>query len=112
MTVPPEELLPGYAHRHKGTSSYRGALRVTRRDPPVWTCTHDHFSPPVARRCAEAEKDRRVQAAKEVLQLLHCMPCDLYFGENGREASDRLGECPYCDVPLGVVKVMVLERSA
>lgn len=111
MTAP-GDLIPGYAHRRMGVASYRGALRETRKGEPVWTCGHDHLVAPSAVRCAEGEKDRRVQGAKEVLLLLHCGPCDLYFGERGWHASDLAGDCPYCEVPLGCVKMMVLERSA
>ena len=111
MSVPPGQLLAGYAHRSKGVTSYRGALRETRKGEPVWTCSHDHFSPASARGCAEAEKNRRVAGHGEVLLLLYCKPCDLYFGENGWGASDRAGECPYCEVPLATARVMVLERG-
>jgi hypothetical protein len=108
--VPPEDLIAGYAHRRMGTASYRGALRETRKGEPVWTCSHDHLVSSSAARCAEGEKDRRVQGAQEVM-LLHCKPCDLYFGEKGWAASDLAGECPYCYVPLTCAKVIVLERS-
>lgn len=108
----PEDLLAGYSHRSKGVASYRGALRVKPKDPPVWTCGHDHVVAPAAVRCAEAEKDRRVQGAKAVMLLLYCEPCDIYLGEKGWHASDLAGDCPYCEVPLGCVKVMVLERSS
>lgn len=108
----PESLIAGYAHRNKGRGvrSYRGALRADRKAEPSWTCTHDHVSTVSAVICAEGEKDRRVQAAKEVMVLLHCQPCNVYFGEKGWEASDLAGHCPYCDVPLGWAKVIVLER--
>ena len=111
MTVPPQDLIAGYAHRRMGVASYRGVLRETRKGEPVWSCKDDHLVAPAAVRCAEAEKERRVQAAQEVLLLLYCGPCDLYFGENGWQATDQIGECPYCDVPLGTAKVIVLERS-
>ena len=107
-----EDLIPGYMHRRRGTASYRGALRETAKGEPVWSCDHDHLVSSSAVRCAEDEKDRRVQGAKEVMLLLRCEPCDLYFGEQGWHASDLAGDCPYCEVPLGCVKVMVLERSA
>lgn len=107
-----EDLIPGYVHRRRGTASYRGALREKPKGEPVWTCSDDHLVSSSAVRCAEAEKDRRVEGAKEVMLLLHCEPCNLYFGEEGWEASDLHGECPYCSVPLSCVKVAVLERSA
>lgn len=106
-----EDLIPGYMHRRRGVASYRGALREKPKGEPVWTCNDDHLVSSAAVRCAEAEKDRRVQGGREVMVLLHCKPCSLYFGEPGWEASDTFGHCPYCDVPLDWVKVAVLERS-
>jgi hypothetical protein len=109
----PEDLIPGYSYRRqRGVASYSGALRTGPKDPPVWTCPDDHLVSSSAVRCAELEKDRRVQGAKQVMLLLHCEPCNLYFGEEGWHASDLYGECPYCEVPLSCVKVLVLERSA
>lgn len=103
MTVPPDRLIAGYSHRDKG-ASYRGALRDNPRNAPLWTCDHEHFSTAVARRCAESERERRVQGAREVLELEHCKPCSKWW-QGLPDAA-----CPWCYVPLERVKVIVLER--
>lgn len=104
------KLIAGFTRRPGGIASYAGALRATPQGVPAWVCSgpeHDHLTPPVARRCAEAELERRKQGIREVFDLLNCEPEGLWFAD-----ARGVTACPRCSVPLRRVKVAVLERSA
>jgi len=106
VTDNPADLTAGFAHRSKGTSSYRGALR--RESGLVsWTCKHDHLQPFTAKLCAEGELERRKQGIGVVFELLHCEPCADWW-EDARGVSG----CPRCGVPLERVKVAVVSRES
>jgi hypothetical protein len=100
------KLLPGFTRIRPGAAHYKGALRVTPKAVPDWTCAHDHFSPAVARMCAEAELERREQGGRQVFFLLRCEPCDRWWTNGVSPAG-----CPVCSVPLERVKLAVLERG-
>jgi hypothetical protein len=99
----PDLLVPGFTRGPR--SSYRGALRDNPRNNPEWICTHEHLLPAAARRCAQGERERRMQGASEVLELSHCKPCATWW--EGLPSA----VCPWCDVPVERVKVIVLERG-
>jgi hypothetical protein len=103
----PQDLVPGFAHIARGTTQYRGTLRDPLRREPVWHCVDNHLSPVRARQCAEAEKDRRVQAAGSVLVLLNCTVCEAWQpGTPGAAVT-----CQWCGRPLERVKLAVVERG-
>lgn|GEM_PF-3489606 len=107
----PDKLKPGHCYlRGRGVASYAGVLREG--EGVRWRCGHDHASARHADRCAGAELERRRQAARAVLELLHCGSCDIYFGPDGevlraREEQEG-GECSLCRRPLDPVRVIVL----
>lgn len=102
-----QQLVAGFVHVRRGAAYYKGALRAAPGRPPVWTCEHTHYSPTVAKLCAQGELDRHVQAGREVFELLHCVPCGAWHAGDGETHA-----CPDCGVPLQRLKVLVLERSA
>jgi hypothetical protein len=102
----PAVLTAGYAHRRMGTASYYGVLRAPGKREPVWACTDEHMSPARAGQCAQAELDRRIQAAGVVITLLNCKVCERWY-ENARGIT----ACPQCDVPLERVKLAVVSRE-
>jgi hypothetical protein len=104
VTGDPKDLLAGFTRAGMG---YRGALRVSSGSTPVWVCRdREHLTPPKAKECAEAERDRRVQAAGVVFSLLHCEPCASWWDDAGGVTA-----CPRCKVPPERVKVAVVERG-
>jgi hypothetical protein len=105
MAESPAGLIAGYAHIMRGAARYRAALRYSPGSEPAWTCKHDHASPGGAVSCARAEKDRRTEAAKTVLALRRCEPCERWFDDGPGH------DCPACGFLLERVKVQVLERS-
>jgi hypothetical protein len=106
----PAELRAGYTHNHLGKLSYAGALRTADSRPPVWSCPHDHLVPVAAKRCAEAELDRRREGAKQVLTLLHCEEDGLWYDPRvGPDVNWRPGMCPRCGVPMLREKVLIIE---
>lgn len=107
MPPEPESLAAGFVHVRRGAAYYKGALRTAPGRPPVWTCDHTHYSPTVAKLCAQGELDRRTQAGREVFELLHCVPCGTWVRH-----SDEYPFCARCSVPLQRLKLLVLERSA
>lgn len=123
--VDPRELTPGYNHSQgKGVAAYWGVLRDGSRE--VWRCARiprhrPHMSPVIARHCAEAELERRLQGATSVLDALHCAPCWLFWdlgqvaagsGADQDAASYALrGLCPRCAGPAARVRLAVLERE-
>jgi hypothetical protein len=115
ITTEPDvtELRAGYVYRKRGTASYAGALRTAESRPPVWECKHDHLAAVSAKRCAEAELDRRRQGARTVLTLLHCEDDGQWFDPAAdRTGFDwRPGLCPLCGVPMTREKVIILESE-
>jgi hypothetical protein len=123
MVVDPRELTAGYSFANRSLGTARGVLRDG--DKVVWTCEHKpHGVPTVARQCAEAELERRLQGAQVVLQAGHCVPCAAFWDlglaagetEGAREPSWQAsalmrGICPRCSVPFTRVTVAVLERT-
>jgi len=101
------KLIAGFAHVHRGTAHYRGALRVTQKSLPRWTCScvPDHPTPEAARKCADGELWRREQGGREVVALRRCAPCDRWYPDGPGAA------CPECSVPMERVKLVVLERG-
>jgi hypothetical protein len=100
----PQGLVPGFAYRRRGASSYYGALRRTSHAKPEWTCADDHLTAIGATACARRELDRRVRAAGTVFSLLHCEPCDRWWPDGLATA------CPACGVPLERLKLVVTDR--
>lgn len=104
------KLVAGFAHIRRGTARYRGALRVTAKAVPAWTCGHDHMTPESARLCADAELERRSQGGREVIVLLHCGRCA--GGGASSWWDDVPGEeklaCPRCGVLLRRLKLVVV----
>jgi hypothetical protein len=116
VSEPDDGLYVGYRRLRPGKASYTGVIRDARR-LVVWHCAHDHATPDIGRRCAEAELERRRQGGREVFDLFHCDPCETWWTRAQAEARTgrRLGPhfvkgCPRCDVPLEAVRVQVLER--
>jgi len=122
--VDPRELTPGYAHSQgKGVAAYWGVLRDGTTE--VWRCARiaahrPHMMPSVARHCAEAELERRLQGARAVLDALHCEPCWAFWdlgataagGLPEEDASSLLrGLCPRCAGRAVRVRIAVLERE-
>jgi hypothetical protein len=108
----PAGLIAGYTGAYEGALllGWYGALRRTPKSKPVWTCAvlrHEHASATSARRCAEAELERRRQGQGAVITLLRCKPCDRWL-----PAVDVVPPgCPVCGVPLERVKLVVAERA-
>jgi hypothetical protein len=102
-------LIAGFTHVQRGRSAYRGALRVTPKSVPRWTCAcaPDHLTAAGAVKCAEAELERRGQGGREVFTLLRCKPCDRWLADGPGPVA-----CPWCSVPLERVKLAVLGRGA
>lgn len=130
MDVDPRELTAGYAYpKGKGVAMVTGVLRDGERGLEVWRCSslpshRPHIIPTLAVQCAEAELERRLQGAQEVLWALHCRPCDIFWDlawlsrdRRSEAARDDIGhwllrgQCPRCEVPAGRVKLIVLERQ-
>lgn len=131
MDPDPRELSAGYAYpKGKGVAAVAGVLRDGERGPEVWRCTSApghrlHIIPSLALQCAQAELERRIQGAKAVFWLAHCVPCWAYWDlgliaglspKNREDAGDaisclRRGRCPVCGVPFERVKTAVLERQ-
>jgi hypothetical protein len=128
MDADPRELSTGYIFpRGKGVAAYAGVLRDGRR--VTWQCTGQpghrlHLIPAQAQQCAEAELERRLQGAQEVLRALYCKPCgvfwDLGWLSRYRPAEPpehdighwlARGACPRCTGPADRVKIAVLERQ-
>jgi hypothetical protein len=98
-------LVASYMRLRAGTASFRGVLRATPDSAPRWTCPDDHLSTASARRCAEAELERRNQGGREVFTLRRCGPCDAWYPDGPGSP------CPVCSVPMERVKLVVLERT-
>lgn len=98
------DLLPGFT-RGKGPAVFLGALRRTPKSDPFWTCSHIHSLPAIARRCAEAEADRRQAGREQVFSLLHCGVCTAWYPDEPTGFR-----CFRCGVPMERVKLAVLER--
>lgn len=124
MHVDPRELTAGYSHSQgKGVAAYWGVLRDGSAE--VWRCARipghrPHMVPVMARHCAEAELERRLQGATSVLDALHCVPCWAFWdlgatalgGLPEAEASSLMrGQCPRCTGPAVRVRIAVLERE-
>lgn len=123
--VDPRELTSGYSHaQSRGVSAYWGVLRDGSRE--VWRCSakpahRPHIIARQALHCAEAELERRLQGAQEVLAALHCPPCGQFWdlglltrqeGAQGQQATFLLrGQCPACTGPAARVKLAVMERE-
>jgi hypothetical protein len=104
-------LRAGYTYLRRGTASYAGVLRSTETGALVWKCAHDHLVAVSARRCAEAELDRRREGARVVVTVLHCEEDGQWF-DPAKDRTDfdwRDGLCPRCGVPMLREKVLVLE---
>jgi hypothetical protein len=101
------KLIAGFTRARQGTAHYRGALRATQKSVPAWrcACAPDHPTPEAARKCADAELWRRVQAGRAVVTLRRCEPCDGWWPDGDG------APCPACAVPMERVKLVVLERS-
>jgi hypothetical protein len=126
--VDPRELTAGYSYpQGKGVAKVIGVLRDG--DRVAWRCTSRpghrvHAIPSLATRCAQAELERRLQGARDVLWAGQCEPCGVYWdlsraaaakmdGEMGMDDASYLmrGWCPRCQVPFERVRLAVLERS-
>jgi hypothetical protein len=102
------DLIPGFTHRRRGTSSYGGVLRESPRSlRPSWLCVHDHLTAMSATACAVHELENRKQGRQEVFYLLRCEPCQEWF--DAPEVGG-LARCPLCGVPMARLKVIVVER--
>jgi hypothetical protein len=102
------DLIPGFTHRRRGTSSYGGVLRESPRSlRPSWLCVHDHLTAMSATTCAVHELENRKQGRQEVFYLLRCEPCAKWH--DGGDSDGRT--CPDCDVPMAQLKVIVVERT-
>jgi hypothetical protein len=101
------KLIAGFTSVQRGAARYRGALRVTPKSVPRWTCQcmPDHPTPAEARKCADAELARREAGGREVFTLRRCEPCDRWWPAGPGAA------CPACSVPMEGVKLIVLERT-
>jgi hypothetical protein len=105
MAAGPVKLTPGYVHLNRGTAAYMGVLRLqASRARPAWTCGHSHGVPVAARRCAEAELERREQGSREVFTLRRCEPCDRWWPDGDGAL------CPHCGVPAARLRLVALER--
>ena len=127
MDADPRELTAGYAFANRNLGTAWGVLRDGRIE--VWRCAsisghRPHPIPLQAGQCAQAEQERRVAGAREVLHAAHCEPCGAFWDLGavaGRELADAAvpddasyllrGRCPRCQVPYGRVKIAVLERQ-
>jgi hypothetical protein len=98
------KLVAGFAYIRRGSARYKGALRVSAKAVPAWTCEHDHITPESARLCADTELEKRTQGGREVITLRRCGPCDRWWPDGPGQV------CPACSVPLERVKLAVLER--
>jgi len=121
--VDPRELTPGYAFADRN----RGTAWAVLRDGSkvVWTCKgrpghRAHPVPLMAGQCAQAELERRLQGAEQVLWTGHCEPCGLFWDLGAipriAEGSDAVtallrGTCPRCTVPYVRSKIAILERE-
>jgi hypothetical protein len=115
--VDPTTMVAGYVQAQRGRASYSGVLRNKPKTQIHWTCPDDHVTATSARRCAETELERRLQGLRAVVTLAWCEPCRTWWtpaqAADLREArEDRLLGlgCPRCEVPLEIVKLVVLER--
>jgi hypothetical protein len=105
------DLIAGYAGVRDHGGGFAGALRATPRSVPCWTCGHRHAAPVTARRCAEAELERRTQGRGQVFTLLHCEPCAEGVGSSWWDDVPGLAACPRCGVPLQWLKLVVTESG-
>lgn len=111
-----EALQAGYRHLKPGVASYAGVLRYGANGSALWTCPHNHMLTTIAKACAGAELDRRRQSAEQVFELLHCAPCDVWFGMGREHHRDFMedealgdGRCPRCGHQLTASKIMIIE---
>lgn len=117
MDVDPRELTAGFMFENRNLGTARGVLRDGSK--VIWTCSHrPHPVPIMAGQCAEAELERRRQGAQEVLWLLHCVPCSVFWdlapgaaGQGENFIWLARGRCPQCNVPGQRVRVAILERQ-
>lgn len=109
------DLIAGYKfERLRALTIYRGVLRRDPKARPSWTCKHDdHLAPGSARKCAEAELERREQGRGEVFTLLHCERCSEAGASswwNDVDGEEELA-CPRCGVTLRRMKLVVVSSS-
>jgi hypothetical protein len=114
----PEELTPGFVFANRALGTAWGALRDG--DRIVWRCSslpghRPHPVPVRARQCASAEQERRAQGGRDVLALLRCPACGVWWDDTppSSDALVRLlsGRCPACGGPVTWHKVVVLEQG-
>jgi hypothetical protein len=114
--VDPSDMVAGFSQAMRGRAQYSGVLRNKSKTHILWTCPDDHRSTPSAKRCAEAELERRLQGRRAVIDLGWCSFCRQWWtaeqvtGRHDSRVTAVTGGCPRCDVPLESVKLVVLER--
>jgi hypothetical protein len=107
-----DDLTAGYKLAGPRKSSYRGVLRLGRKQ--VWACRHDdHLAPRSAKACGEAELEKRTQGQGQVFTLLHCRPCAEAGGSCWWDDVPDVEElaCPRCGVPLRRLKLVVVRSG-
>jgi hypothetical protein len=117
IPAPPSELTPGYVFASRSLGTARGVLRDGTR--VVWKCDalpghRPHAIPRQAEQCAQAERERRVQGGREVIELYRCVPCGVFWDPvppGGGLRAVLAGQCPICGGPVTWYKVVVLEQG-